>query len=57
LEGKINKQINIGCIYNVDSSSMVALFSWQWATNHAAVNAHCGISPNKYGSLSMFDLF
>ena len=52
---KIN--INIGCIYNGVCSSLVALFSWQQVTNLAAVMAHCGISPNRYRSLSKLDLF
>ena len=42
----------MGCIYNVVCSSLVALFLWQQVTNIAAVMAHCGISPIKYGSLS-----
>ena len=40
----------MGCIYNGVCSSLVALFLWQQVTNLAAVMAHCGISPNRYGS-------
>ena len=47
----------MGCIYNGVCSSLVALFLWQQVTNLAAVIAHCGISPNRYGILSKFDLF
>ena len=47
----------MGCIYNGVCSSLVALFLWQQVTNLAAVVAHCGISPNGYGSLSKLDLF
>ena len=57
MKGRINKQINIGSIYNNVCASLVALFSWQQNTNLAAVMAHVGISPDRYGSLSMFDLF
>ena len=46
----------MGCIYNGVCSSLVALFSWQQVTNLAAVMAHCGISPSRYGSLSKLDL-
>ena len=49
--------INIGCIYNVVCSSLIALFLWQQVTNRAAVIAHWGISPNRYGSLSKCGLF
>ena len=34
-----------------------ALFLWQQVTHLAAVMAHCGISTNRYGSLSKFDCF
>jgi hypothetical protein len=44
-------------IYNGVCSSLVTLFLWQQVTNLAAVMAHCGISPHKYGSLSKLDLF
>ena len=47
----------MGCIYNGVCSSLVALFSWQQVTNLAAVMAHCGISPSRYGSFSKLDLF
>ena len=47
----------MGCIYNGVCSSLVALFSWQQVTNIAAVMAHCGISPSRYGSFSKLDLF
>ena len=47
----------MGCIYNGVCSSLVALFLWKRVTNLAAVIAHCGISPNRYGSLSKLDLF
>ena len=47
----------VGGIYNVVCAPLVALFSRQWATNRVAMNAHCSISPTKYGSLSMFDCF
>ena len=30
---------------------------WQQVTNLAAVTAHCGISPSRYGSLSKSGLF
>ena len=42
----------MGCIYNGVCSSLVALFLWQQVTNIAALMAHCGTSPNRYGSLS-----
>jgi hypothetical protein len=44
----------MGCIYNGVCSSLVALFLWQQVTHLAAVMVHCGISPNRYGSLSKF---
>ena len=47
----------MGCIYNGVCSSLVALFSWQQVTNLAAVMAHCGISPSRYGSFSKLDMF
>ena len=47
----------MGCIYNGVCSSLAALFLWQQVTNLASVMAHCGISPNRYGSVSMLDLF
>ena len=47
----------MGCIYNGVCSSLIALFLWQQVTNLAALTAHCGISPNTYGSLSKLDLF
>ena len=47
----------MGCIYNGVRSSLDALFLWQQVTNLAAVMAHCGISPNRYGSLSKWGLF
>jgi hypothetical protein len=47
----------MGCIYNGICASLVALFLWQQVTNLAAVIAHCGISPNRYWSLSKLDLF
>ena len=47
----------MGCIYNGVCSSLVALFLWQQFTNIAAVMAHCGISPSRYGSLSKLGLF
>ena len=34
-----------------------ALILWQQVTNVATVMAHCGISPNKYGSLSKMVCF
>ena len=45
------------CLFHDVCSSLVALFLWQQVTNIAAVIAHCGISPNRYGSLSKLDLF
>ena len=47
----------MGCIYNGVCSSLVDLFLWQQVTHRAAVMAHCGISPSRYGSLSKLDLF
>jgi hypothetical protein len=47
----------MGCIYNGVCYSLVALFLWQQVANLAAVMAHCGISPSRYGSLSKLDLF
>ena len=47
----------MGCIYNGVCSSLVALFLWQQVTNLAAVMAHCGISPSRYGSFSKLDMF
>ena len=47
----------MGCIYNGVCSSLVDLFSWQQVTNLAAVMAHGGISPSRYGSLSKSGLF
>ena len=47
----------MGCIYNGDCSSLVDLFLWQQVTNIAAVMAHCGISPSRYGSSSKSGLF
>ena len=47
----------MGCIYNGVCSSLVDLFLWQQVTHLAAVMAHCGISPSRYGSLSKLDLF
>ena len=48
----------MGCIYNGVCSSLVALFLWQQVTNIAAVMAHCGISPSRYGSFDFFvDLY
>ena len=44
-------------LYNGVCSSLVAIFLWQQVTNIAAVLAHCGISPNRYGSLSKWGLF
>ena len=41
----------MGCIYNCVCSSLVALFSWQQVTHLAAVMAHCGISPSRYGEV------
>ena len=40
-------------IYNGVCSSLVALLLWQQVTNLA----HCGISPNRHGSLSKLGLF
>ena len=57
MKGEIHQQMIIRCSYNVVCVPLVALFSWQQATDLAAMTAHCGISPNRYGSLSMFDLF
>ena len=48
--------MNMGCIYS-DCFSLVALVLWQQVTNLAAVVEHCGISPNRYWSLSKFELF
>ena len=45
----------MGCIYNGVCSSLVALFLWQQVINLAAVIGHCGISPNRNGSLSNLD--
>uniref|UniRef100_A0A674CQ40 Diacylglycerol kinase n=1 Tax=Salmo trutta TaxID=8032 RepID=A0A674CQ40_SALTR len=42
----------MSCIYNGVCSSLVDIFLWQQVTNIAAVMAHCGISPSRYGSLS-----
>uniref|UniRef100_A0A8C7FU66 Diacylglycerol kinase n=1 Tax=Oncorhynchus kisutch TaxID=8019 RepID=A0A8C7FU66_ONCKI len=42
----------MGCIYNGVCSSLVDVFLWQQVTHLAAVMAHCGISPSRYGSLS-----
>ena len=47
----------MSCIYNGVCSLLVALFLRQQVTNNAAVMAHCGISPNKYGHVSKLDLF
>ena len=47
----------MGYIYNGVCSSLVALFLWQQVTHLASVIAYCGISPNRYGSLSKCDLF
>ena len=47
----------MGCIYSGVCSSLVALFLWKQVTNLAAVMAHCGLSPSRYGSLSKLDLF
>ena len=47
----------MGCIYSGVCSSLVDIFSWQQVTHLAAVMAHCGISPSRYGSLSKFDFF
>jgi hypothetical protein len=46
MKGRINKQINIGCIYNVVCAPLVGLLSWQRATHLADVMPHCGISPD-----------
>ena len=56
LKGKLINII-IGCIYNSVCSSLVALFLRQQVTNLAAVMAHCGISPSRYGSLLKSGLF
>ena len=50
---EINRHINTGYIYIGVSDPMVDLFFWQQVRN---VAAHCGILPNRYGSLSKFDL-
>jgi hypothetical protein len=47
----------MGCIYNGVCSSLVDLFLWQQVTHLAALMAHCGISPSRYGSLSKLGLF
>ena len=47
----------MGCIYNGVCSSLVDLFLWQQVTHLAAVMSHCGISPNRYGSLSKLGSF
>ena len=47
----------MGCIYNGVCCSLASLFLWQQVTNLAAVMAHCGISPSRYGSLSKLGLF
>ena len=44
----------MGCIYNGVCSSLAALFLLQQVTHLAAVIVDCGISPNRYGSLSKF---
>ena len=43
----------MGCITMV---FVLHWFLWQQVTILAAVMTHCGISPNRYGSLSKLDL-
>ena len=38
----------MGGMYDVVCAPVVAILSWQQATNLTAVIAHCGISPNKW---------
>ena len=47
----------MGCIYNGVCSSLVDLFLRQQVTNLAAMMAHDGNSPSRYGNLSKLDLF
>jgi hypothetical protein len=47
----------MGSIYNGVCSSLVALLLWHQVTHLAAVMAHCGISPSRYGSISKSGLF
>ena len=42
----------MGSIYNGVCASLVSLFLWQQVTYLAAVMAHCGSSPNRYGHLA-----
>ena len=47
----------MGCIRNGVCSSLVPLFLCQQVTHLAAVMAHYGVSPSRYGSLSELVLF